>query len=373
MITRVVEGATPPPPFVNPSAAFPFEDSQEYAIKIVVTTTPQIEVSVDGVPVLTDTTLLSLGSYPYLTGQIGFNMDDGEATFDNVVIRQLQSGSTIPWSALIVDAGGVGSPILKVDSSNNPHVVYQDRGWVMYSLKTASGWTIEPAVKGRVGVGMLFSLDPSNNPCIIYYQTSTGKLSYATKVGGVWTTQLITQHSAGVPPTTASMVFDDDGTLHLCYFNRDIRSIMYTTRNPTTKLWSAPMNVVTYSGFLMTTSVWPSIALDTSGNPCMSYLHLVNNGVSEIRFLSFDGTSWSLPETVQSTTSASQQFLTVDSNNVPRVIYLGRQCFELPKQRFCDGSYLVTTSNQPRVLCRTIIWLCGLKFRRYRREFDLPN
>ena len=146
-----------------------------------------------------------------------------------------------------------------------------------YAVKSGATWTIEVADAGCGSTCALngyfpsLALDSSGNPHVSYYGNSgginNGYLKYAVKSGGTWQTQIV--DTDGDSGNETSIAVDASGRPHIAY----VRYPSLLSHGPNTLKYAAKVGkawtieVVDTSGRM----TFCSIALDSSGNPRISY------------------------------------------------------------------------------------------------------
>ena len=109
---------------------------------------------------------------------------------------------------------------LVLDSSEQPHISYYARGYLMYASWDGLAWQVD-TVDGddHTGVGQWTSLalDASNRPCIAYHDFTNDDLKYAMWDGSTWQIEVVDDN--GVVGEYASLSLDTAGTPHISYYD----------------------------------------------------------------------------------------------------------------------------------------------------------
>lgn len=128
------------------------------------------------------------------------------------------------WDTEVVTQGpnqyGVSS--IAVDSAGNPHISYYNSGNhnLEYANKTGLTWVIETVENGittnptTYWSTLSIAMDSSSNPHIGYYNQATGQVKYASKSGGIWTTETVESLD---DVSDCSLAFDLAGNPHISY------------------------------------------------------------------------------------------------------------------------------------------------------------
>ncbi len=200
-----------------------------------------------------------------------------------------QPASALTWDTDTVDsAGSVGWwTSIALDSSGGPHISYFDR--INLNLKYARQllpwlWVTETVDSaGRVGEFSSLALDPSGYPHITYLDfvaMNNRDLKYARKLpGGGWKAETV--DSEGDVGWFPSIAVDSSGQPHISYYDFDNGSgagkLKYATRS-TSGGWS--IETVDSAGDV---GAYTSIALDSSGRPHISYFDFTNGNLKYAR------------------------------------------------------------------------------------------
>jgi hypothetical protein len=233
----------------------------------------------------------------------------------------------------VTDAVGYGSVLLAFDPAGNPAIGYGGYHINMgleYAHLDGSAWSFEKVADGvgwgkigEAGTGYFSSLviDPEGNPHIVYNNGMKGdsaSLMYATKNGTVWTNTVISQKEQNYNP---SMVLDRDGLLHVAWIPIDSSgSIKYAEQDGSGN-WLVKSVANTYDsssdknrhpGYQL------SLALDSAGNPHISYYDTSDR---DLKYVSWNGTDWNT-ETVPSTVDVGKfSSLAIDGSDQPFIAY----------------------------------------------------
>lgn len=118
------------------------------------------------------------------------------------------------WNIEIIDNSSFTIPSLVLDSNNQAHVIYQDEIQTLkYARHNNNYWNIT-SVDENAGLESSLILDSNDNPHIAY--CADNKLKYAQCVG-VWKAEIV--DSTAFDVGFISLAIDDDGNLHISYFD----------------------------------------------------------------------------------------------------------------------------------------------------------
>ncbi len=186
------------------------------------------------------------------------------------------------WTITTVDStGNTGvDTSLALDSSGNPRISYyrSDTGdlkyaWCDTDCANTGNWNSVPVdTAGDVGEDTSLVLDGSGNPRISYYAFETGDLKYAwcdtgCDVAGNWNSVAV--DSTGDVGEYTSLALDGSGNPRISYYAYETRDLKYAwcdTGCDSAGNWNSV--TVESDGDV---GLYTSLALDSSGNPRVSY------------------------------------------------------------------------------------------------------
>jgi hypothetical protein len=160
-------------------------------------------------------------------------------------------------------------------------------------------WVTQTVDSGlNYGAGSSLKLDSAGNPHISYIMypgdiNGTWRLRYANKSGTIWTKMTVDpQASSGdLWEKATSLALDSSGNPMIAYYNETSMDLRYAVRGGSGWTLMVADPNLPYHGY-HDRGKYPSIALDTSGNPHISYYHY-NSGHQQLKYASWDGASWS--------------------------------------------------------------------------------
>jgi hypothetical protein len=286
------------------------------------------------------------------------------------------------WTTEIVDPEDKDAILYSsfaLDANDNPYIAYN---YLIGPLKYAedsnpnpdvTAWVIETVDAGTMGYSPSLSLDSAGNPHVAYNEFSnTGEnaLKYAKWNGSRWIVQIV-ESDEQFPPGWQSLKLDSSGNPHISYckvfevgppFISDLKyawvdtgiwynvtvdsgyvgtgiSLALENGNPRIAYYEATSGLKyaegTFSTFSTGTINWeittlgpigdvglnsPSLALDSMGNPHISYYNATDGNI-DLQYASWSGSSW-IVTNVDSLSSVGQGVsLALDSADKPHISY----------------------------------------------------
>ncbi len=199
------------------------------------------------------------------------------------------------WGVQSVQASGFeqghNATAIALNAQNQARIAYYEGTGrdLLYSEKSGGAWiTTIVDTTGDTGRWVSLSVDSQGNPHISYNYfldpngAPVGDLKYATRSGGVWTRQSI--DTAGNVGEYTSIALDSQGNPHISYYDNTNGNLKYARRsggNWTVETVETTGNVGAYS----------SLALDAQDNPRIAYQDLTT---FRVRYASKSGGTWSL-------------------------------------------------------------------------------
>jgi len=240
-----------------------------------------------------------------------------QPTLMALLVADVQSTPT-SWNISVVDStGDVGwYASVALDSSNRPHISYQDytNGNLKYAKWTGTTWSIETvdASTAEVGLSVSLALDSSDRPHMSYFDITNYDLRYAKWTGTAWSIQIV--DSAGSVGWFPSLALDSSNNPHISYSaglpaDGDLKYAKWTG-----SAWS--IQIVDSTGDV---GLDTSLALDSSNRPHISYYDRSNGN---LKYAKWTGTAWSI-QTVDSAGNVGYcTSLALDSSNNPHISYM---------------------------------------------------
>lgn len=241
------------------------------------------------------------------------------------------------------ETGGYNS--LALDSSDIPHIAFlspldqpPNDNNLKYGVlnKSTDTWDIQ-IIENRTFLTSYLELDSSGNPHIVY-NSFNGTLRYASLIGGSWDTETVNNESLGGKP---SLAIDSNDQPHIAFYNYSSKAgLKYAVLSQSTNSWDTEivdnksklvrdLGAVTYklpSRKLFDTFV--SIELDNKDRPHIAYPNYTLSGPqieferNALKYASFDGNSWNTEiADGNGTNIGGEAALALDSNNNPHIAY----------------------------------------------------
>ncbi|MCE7700094.1 MAG: chitobiase/beta-hexosaminidase C-terminal domain-containing protein, partial [Methanobacterium paludis] len=229
------------------------------------------------------------------------------------------------WHTVTVDTSQSGSGYyvsLALDSLGYPHIVYKQEfgdgnlNILKYAYEDAKGWhyfNLTTSYEGNalgddiVDINLLLY---QNQPRISFYNITGGKVEYMYNNGTSWVTEVVASTSG----PWNSLALDSSGNPKISYYSISSASgkgsLRYAQRTAT-GTWES--TIVDNSADNV--GEWNSLALDSSGNPQISYTY----NDESLKYAYWNGTQW-ITETVENAVSSANK-LVLTSSNSPLIVY----------------------------------------------------
>jgi hypothetical protein len=233
-------------------------------------------------------------------------------------------------------------PLLKLDSRQLPHIVSHAGACGCYTYKDTMGiWTVE----GHKPWYMTHSFDMDSKDCVhvvsdwVYPYFIDTLLFHWHKDSTGWHEEIvygILEPYALTGKRKVSMVIDRDDVIHIAYYSGTREKTMYYAKR-VDDVWHKelidPERVHPGEPYRD-----PSIAIDTCGYPCVSYVgRWVDPYSYKLKFARRTETGWQVEiADIDSSRRLSRTCLCIDPDNQPRIIY--RDTDAHIKYAWSDGS-----------------------------------
>ncbi len=307
---------------------------------------------------------------------------------DNKTLKYAQrEGAT--WQTDVVASGGEPGreSTLVLDPAERPHAVYtdQDRMQLRYAAWDGNTWQTQVVAQGDWDYAFDYAglaLDNDGQPHIAYNKNDTvwgDKLYYTHWDGTAWQTEglhnkefntpskavALVLDSAGRPhiahgiwdgiahttwdgaawrtetvdaqtessPSRISLAIGSDETLHLAYWDMINEVLKYAHRD--SGGWH--VQVVDVEG----RSPW--IAVDSAGQPHISYCRIPGSYCEELRYAHWDGAQWQISTLEDGGRTGFHTSLALDSADQPRIAYYNLDEEAIKYARWDGGQWHIET------------------------------
>jgi len=213
---------------------------------------------------------------------------------------------------------------------------YDGTDWVLVGNERFTGYMAEcTSIK----------IDSSGTPLVCYFDEGrfNGSATVMKFDGSIWDTVGHPDFSAGYA-YDPSMAIDANGTLYVAYAQSPFDSNYY----------NAPTTVMKYNGsnwvnvgntcFSAGSTIWNSIALDSSGTPYVAYVDMAYN--NKVTVMKYNGTSWiPVGSPGFSAAGAGNTSLAIDGSGTLYVVYRDSANSNKATVMKYDGSNWVTVGT----------------------------
>lgn len=251
--------------------------------------------------------------------------------------------ATEAWKTQTVDTNATidGESSIALNSNNNPQISYsaklsgdRENSSLMFAAWNGSGWTTQTIDSAfNVGTSSL-AIDSSDKPHIAY-RLNTGassSLKYASWNGSTWDIQVVESSSSGMWP---SLVIDQNGSPHISYFDKVLKYASWTGST-----WDIQIVDSTEGA-----GVHSSLALDSKGNPHISYYYDPPqegyNIRGAVKYSYWTGSNWTI-QTIASDVYAAYPSLALDSAGNPHVSFANSS---LKYASWTNNTWVIQTVN----------------------------
>jgi hypothetical protein len=211
------------------------------------------------------------------------------------------------WNSQTIDnIGGLFNSIA-LDSRGYPHISYYGNG-LSYAYWNGSKWTVQ-IIDSRSSKYPSLQIDTSGNPHMSYYNTTSNSLEYATWTETGWKIETL-EYGA----TFSSLVLDSGDNPHLCYTCDE--GLKYAVWNGTA--WNTQI-VDTTGDPIASVGASCSLALDSKGNPHISYIDQYRGTILKYAFL--NGSSWMIYGLTDQAHGGCSTSLAIDSHDNVHIIH----------------------------------------------------
>jgi hypothetical protein len=238
-----------------------------------------------------------------------------------------------PWTITTVDStsANVGKYCsIALDSSGNPHISYRDATFnkIKYARWTGSDWSTGdvdgPPNTGFLGnYGTSIAVDSSGNAHISYNwdRGSHGDLKYAKWTGSSWYITLAEQGATGTIGRYSAIALDSSGNPHISYYNSTsgYLRLKYASWNPLHTPY--PFDTTPLE---LGSGPYSSIAVDSSDNIHVSYYYRISSSSGYLKYAKWSSPSgpWTYTPVDQTSGNLGKYCsIALDSNGNPHISY----------------------------------------------------
>lgn len=195
---------------------------------------------------------------------------------------------------LIETVPGTGIPraelSLQLDSADRPHISFGAINLdgspigTRYAYKDGALWHVE-TVEPYSTSGTSLAIQENDEPCLAYGDSTNGTLKYACRQNGVWTVQPVDADAPAIKHL--SMALDLNGQPRIAF--QDSNSGPTLTTPLSYASWTGTDWTIATADPLSETGGWPSLKLDSAGNPHISH-YTWNNW--DLKYTVWTGSAW---------------------------------------------------------------------------------
>lgn len=216
---------------------------------------------------------------------------------------------------------------LALDSNDLPHIIYSGNGLLSYTYWNGSNWTTENVANEIVG-DISLALKESI-PYLVY--SVPNSLKFAHRVSSNWTFETLdTQREVG---HSNSIALDTFGNPHISYVEHDGTNERLKYAHWENGVWNIG-TVEVVPGSMSATS----IALDINDYPHISYFDTFN-GIRYLKYAQWTGSAWNVQTVDSSGDDGETISLALDSLGNPHISYdYSETSARALKYAYWDGS-----------------------------------
>ncbi len=230
-------------------------------------------------------------------------------------VFSIAPGLTAPWWTKLVDGTGLTgfNPSLRLTPDGSPRISYWDvtAGAVRYASRTGGIWTSQTVQSGMGARSECpLAISAIGIPSVAYFDNAGRRLGWAPRINGSWTPETVVPLAA--PGEHCSMTLDRSGSPRIAYHESAPGRLVLAARFGTS--WATEdVDVGADVG------LWNSLAVDSAGYPYISYY---DASAGDLKFASKTGGPWAL-ETVDAVGDVgANTSLALDADRNPHVSYV---------------------------------------------------
>jgi len=221
---------------------------------------------------------------------------------------------TAPWQIERIAPESTIGVSLALDPSGLPHVAYSGSQF-RYASRASGSWTLAGLAGVARSSSFALGFDPSGHAQVVFADTSTKSLRYATDAGGSWSTMMIEPTQSTGWDSTA-LALDATGFAHVSYTDGAGSQLKYATNR--TGVWVS--EIIDSNA---TSSTKSSIALDGSGAAHISYIDFSNLRLKYATNLGGTWRSYDLDFVGYGTYSLGDTSIAIDRGGRIHILYFG--------------------------------------------------
>ncbi len=244
--------------------------------------------------------------------------------------------SLFPWVDTPVTGleSGMTNRALALDGQGNPHLVYSGTD-LRYAYWDGSSWHSEVVDRVRSFPSASLALDADDHAHVSYVD-NYGNVKYAYHDGVQWKIELICSAEIYLQGNWTSLVLDASGYPRISYDllgdGGMLDELRYAYWNGTDWIdqvaWTGASHGIR--------GMYPSLALDSAGQPHISYQYSTDGGVAILNYASYDGTGWII-ETID-WGGGKYSSLVLDAADRPHVAYVDDSDPQIVRYAWYNGS-----------------------------------
>ncbi|MFC1766950.1 Ig-like domain-containing protein [Candidatus Margulisiibacteriota bacterium] len=232
-------------------------------------------------------------------------------------------GEGMYWAKTTVEvtSNDVGRHTSLALYNGNPRISYYDAtaGSLKYASYEAGTWYVQTVDSGGsddVGLYTSLALDSSGNPRISYYNNTTEDLEYAYHNGTSW--QYKTIDPSGDVGLYTSLALDGSNNPRISYYYSTGGDLKYASCEAGSE--SGSWNIATIDS-VGTVGDFTSLALDSSGNPRISYRdNTLPTSNEKLKYAWYQGSTW-YTMVIEAGNAGRYSSMTIDGSNKVSISY----------------------------------------------------
>jgi parallel beta-helix repeat protein len=223
------------------------------------------------------------------------------------------------WNIQTVEGNGYVGPFpsLAIDSHNNPNIIYRNGAMLKYALWIGSSWSFQQVGSpGEYGSANSLVLDSNDNLRLSYQETTHSQLKYASLTSQGWTLETVDANGTSVGNYN-SLALDTQGNPYIAYM-ASLPAVGLKYANYNDSAWRTETVDAGGSG----TGFTPSIAVDSTGRIHIAYFSFIS-GTSNcyLKYAVSSGSGWTITNVDSGNGTGQGTSLALDSHGNPHISY----------------------------------------------------